>query len=109
MKLVEFIEVEQKRGTEIRSSIPVYCFSYHHARRIEGATYLNVPTIDSIVKVVSKFSARERGPSLPRGQNQSLKEPELRSVSRKGFKVRRALRKILLPMVVGSLVYISLN
>ena len=31
MKLVESIEVEQKRGTEIRSSIPVYCFSYHHA------------------------------------------------------------------------------
>ena len=31
MKLVEFIEVEQKRGTEIRSSIAVYCFSYHHA------------------------------------------------------------------------------
>ena len=30
------------------------------ARRIEGTTYLSVPTIDSIIKVVSKFSARDR-------------------------------------------------
>ena len=34
------------------------------ARRIEGSTYLHVPTIDSIIKVISKYAARDRRGSV---------------------------------------------